>query len=502
MSKNNNSGGYDDEIFVNEVQQLLRCPICYLAMRDAVQCPQQHAFCQSCIDRSMRYTSKCPVCKDTLSASQLQPARVIRSLVDSLPVHCPNHEFGCTEQVPLEHAMSHEENCKFKRMECPNEGCDVKLLAGALEGHRKECAYEKIQCAEPHCRAWICRHEYDEHSCFESLRQHYEEQINELRQEMHQREKKMREDFDRALRTLGAQLNTLSMGGGGAPSMPADAGIDMAHATASGILVENERIHLPVNGPKLLVSMPFSAGVCTWTFKMSGNSSFEFGVIAEQDKGNPETLHTRGTTGFYSSSTCGSRLPKALRVASGAVVEMQCHVESNQVLFFVNTRKQLELPLAPRNWVKGQGLRFAATLWNGTRMRRERSTLRPTHGPATPTPLLASDDMAALDMPTTANDLVEIGGDDPCSEGTHAMMRARCRICTSCLTCTGYGTNCCVSGAGGIPENGGSDCGCGPGFSGCARCGRCEACCTSGAPLHPVAFRKFLLHPLRNASEA
>eukprot|EP00730_Choanoeca_flexa_P016274 TRINITY_DN7656_c0_g1_i3.p1 TRINITY_DN7656_c0_g1~~TRINITY_DN7656_c0_g1_i3.p1 ORF type:complete len:178 (+),score=19.26 TRINITY_DN7656_c0_g1_i3:134-667(+) len=76
-------------------------------------------------------------------------------------------------------------------------------------------------------------------------------------------------------------------------------------------------------------------------------------------------------------------------------------------------------------------------LQSGTRMRRERSTLRPTHGPATPTPLLASDDMAALDMPTTANDLVEIGGDDPCSEGTHAMMRARCRICTSCLTCTG-----------------------------------------------------------------
>jgi hypothetical protein len=48
-TRNNNSGGgWDDELFLEEPSEILRCPICYLIMRDAVQCPQQHAFCRPC----------------------------------------------------------------------------------------------------------------------------------------------------------------------------------------------------------------------------------------------------------------------------------------------------------------------------------------------------------------------------------------------------------------------------------------------------------------------
>ena len=85
---------------------------------------------------------------------------------------------------------------------------------------------------------------------------------------------------------------------------------------AAGISVENDRVHLPVNGPKLLVSnaystygqhacpllgvashpTPINRGVLTWAWKMSGNSSFEFGVIADLDRLDPESLHTRGQT--------------------------------------------------------------------------------------------------------------------------------------------------------------------------------------------------------------
>ena len=69
--------------------------------------------------------------------------------------------------------------------------------------------------------------------------------------------------------------------------------------------------------------------------------------------------------GFYSSSTCGSRLPKALRVSSGAVVEIQVPIAEGVIYFLVNGRRQLELPLTPHNWRKGQAVRLAATLWNG-----------------------------------------------------------------------------------------------------------------------------------------
>ncbi|EDQ84030.1 uncharacterized protein MONBRDRAFT_13211, partial [Monosiga brevicollis MX1] len=101
-----------------------------------------------------------------------------------------------------------------------------------------------------------------------------------------------------------------------------------------------------------------------WAWKVSGNSSFEFGVIRDDEKNHPESLHVRGLTGFYSSSTCGSRLPRPIRVPSSGVVEVQCSIDTEQVVFLVNGRKQLQQPLNLRNWSIGEPIRLAITLWN------------------------------------------------------------------------------------------------------------------------------------------
>ena len=55
--------------------------------------------------------------------------------------------------------------------------------------------------------------------------------------------------------------------------------------------------------------------------------------------------------------------------------------------------------------------------------------------------------------------------------GRHENVTNKCRVCSTCFACSGYGPACLRHRAG---RQGGAECGCGTGKSGCAVCGRCE----------------------------
>lgn len=46
--------GYDVE-FVPPLESKYECPICLMALRNAVQTPCGHRFCKNCIEKSIRY---------------------------------------------------------------------------------------------------------------------------------------------------------------------------------------------------------------------------------------------------------------------------------------------------------------------------------------------------------------------------------------------------------------------------------------------------------------
>ncbi|XP_068718085.1 TNF receptor-associated factor 4-like [Montipora capricornis] len=162
-------GGYDEE-FVDDIEDDLQCPICYLPLKVPVQTEVcGHRFCKLCLERHfMRQEADgkqltCPLDQNVLTRNKdmfLDKAtdRKVRSFVikcprgcqwtgelrskeghenecTRFPVNCPN---GCGKLVPREEILSHTENsCSLAPILCPfaEMGCNKKVLQPEIKSH-------------------------------------------------------------------------------------------------------------------------------------------------------------------------------------------------------------------------------------------------------------------------------------------------------------------------------------------------------------------------------
>lgn len=93
--------GYDVE-FDPPLESKYECPICLMALREAVQTPCGHRFCKACIIKSIRDAGhKCPVDNEILLENQLFPDNFAKREILSLMVKCPNE--GCLHKMELRH---------------------------------------------------------------------------------------------------------------------------------------------------------------------------------------------------------------------------------------------------------------------------------------------------------------------------------------------------------------------------------------------------------------
>jgi hypothetical protein len=81
---------------------------------------------------------------------------------------------------------------------------------------------------------------------------------------------------------------------------------------------------------------------------------------------------------------------------------------------------------------------------------------------------------------STATRVRNIPGANYGNGSAHNYARDKCKICTQCAACTGYGANCCECRGKDRSGDKGKECGCGAGASGCNRCGKCETCGGTG----------------------
>ncbi|KAL6072841.1 hypothetical protein STEG23_003843, partial [Scotinomys teguina] len=109
--------GYDVE-FDPPLESKYECPICLMALREAVQTPCGHRFCKACIIKSIRDAGhKCPVDNEILLENQLFPDNFAKREILSLTVKCPNK--GCLQKMELRHLEDHQAHCEFALMNCP-----------------------------------------------------------------------------------------------------------------------------------------------------------------------------------------------------------------------------------------------------------------------------------------------------------------------------------------------------------------------------------------------
>ncbi|XP_068603849.1 TNF receptor-associated factor 6 [Brachionichthys hirsutus] len=150
--------GYDVD-FEPPLESKYECPICLMALRNAIQTPCGHRFCKNCIEKSIRDTGqRCPVDNEKLSEDQLFPDNFAKREILSLTVRCPNS--GCAEKMELRHLENHSGLCPFATAPCLQ--CQRSVRKSHLEEHEAvECPRRLVSC--PDCLASFVYEERELH---------------------------------------------------------------------------------------------------------------------------------------------------------------------------------------------------------------------------------------------------------------------------------------------------------------------------------------------------
>ena len=144
-------GGYEEDRFENNVDIKLKCSVCLKVFKDPVQCPNEHYFCRSCVQKNLRHNAEtCPVCQHPLTEETLTRApRILTELLESLTIRCDYESRGCQELIKLEFLDRHVRSCDYSPTRCINTGCTEVMNRHEKERHERElCQFRRIVCDE------------------------------------------------------------------------------------------------------------------------------------------------------------------------------------------------------------------------------------------------------------------------------------------------------------------------------------------------------------------
>ena len=167
MASPDSFGGYEEDRFENKVDIKLQCSVCLKVFKDPVQCPNEHYFCRSCIQRNLRRNAEtCPVCQHPLTEETLtKPPRILTELLESLMIRCDYENRGCQELIKLEFFDRHVRSCGYSPTRCTNAGCTEVTNRQEKERHERElCQFRKIACDE--CGEQVIWKSSRLHPCF------------------------------------------------------------------------------------------------------------------------------------------------------------------------------------------------------------------------------------------------------------------------------------------------------------------------------------------------
>ena len=108
----------DVERFVDIVGEQFQCPICKQVLNRPMAVPVpgcDHACCFGCWKEWLPNSATCPVCRDNVAVTDLQPLpRGLWDQLQSLRVHCDYWQNGCPAIVELGQLCRHAKECAHK----------------------------------------------------------------------------------------------------------------------------------------------------------------------------------------------------------------------------------------------------------------------------------------------------------------------------------------------------------------------------------------------------
>lgn len=112
--------GLDCELLVHpeRLSSQLICPICTQILRNPVQTPTEHLFCEEELLEWMTISNLCPITKVQLIPQDIKkPSRIILNMLAELEVFCPNKVNGCRWSGFNENMDNHIAACDCKPAE-------------------------------------------------------------------------------------------------------------------------------------------------------------------------------------------------------------------------------------------------------------------------------------------------------------------------------------------------------------------------------------------------
>ena len=167
MASADSFGGYEEDRFENKVDIKLQCSVCLKVFKDPVQCPNEHYFCRSCIQRNLRHNAEtCPLCQHPLTEETLtKPPRILTELLENLMIRCDYENRGCRELIKLEFLDRHVRSCGYSPTRCTNTGCAEVMNRHEKQRHERErCQFRKIVCDD--CGEQVIWKSSRLHPCF------------------------------------------------------------------------------------------------------------------------------------------------------------------------------------------------------------------------------------------------------------------------------------------------------------------------------------------------
>ncbi|XP_068689613.1 TNF receptor-associated factor 2-like [Montipora foliosa] len=125
------------------------CPKCAGILKEAVQAIAcGHRYCKTCVDMILSdEVGKCVIDGSVILKEQVFLDRFVEREIQSLLVHCENHEQGCQWEGELRKREAHYPECKFVPVPCVHQECGQLVTRTNLAEHLETvCQYRMEKC--------------------------------------------------------------------------------------------------------------------------------------------------------------------------------------------------------------------------------------------------------------------------------------------------------------------------------------------------------------------
>lgn len=132
------------------------CPKCNELLKEALQTIAcGHRYCKACVeDMLSQGPGKCVIDDAIIHQEQVFQDRFVEREIQSLTLHCVNHEHGCAWKDELRKREAHEAVCEYVKVPCVHSDCGELVTRAQLADHLEQRCQYRLETCE-YCHALV-----------------------------------------------------------------------------------------------------------------------------------------------------------------------------------------------------------------------------------------------------------------------------------------------------------------------------------------------------------